>query len=782
MQRVAVSATGFEAATRRSVPTAGAAPLRIDLLRTGVIAGHVRDAAGNAVASATIVLAGSGVWPARQVHAGADGAYHIEGVPGGVYEVRAHQGELVADPREGLMLDPGARIDVDLVLLPGLTLSGVVMDADGNAPLASVEVLVTEDALSFSPRAVRTNVQGAFAVSGLRDRDHFRVGARGRIRRAHRQHRPGLTPVRIDLRRAATISGIVVDSRGAPVRGAQVEITGTTDSGAAAMLSGGALAFQSALFEAQLAGPTPLRQNGELGVTSGGVPPIPLVPSVSGVASAVGDFTTGFGTDPDGHFRITGVPPGRIQLTARHLAYAPAEIPTRIVTAGAVIDDVRIVLPDGGVIDGRVVDARGYPVATVRVELTGEHEPYPRGLLAGSDGTFEFRGVLGALTVTAYPVGQPPARVHVEIAAGQTLPVSVPLESNVVRFFGRVLDSRDFPVPYAQVRVRSLRARTPLTQTSDSSEDGTFVFESLPEPPYQLEVDHPDYAVTRIARVASVERELSVHLVAGVLVRGTVSDAPARAPLALAHVHLESPENVFDAVTNVDGAYEMSRVPLADYTLSVEADAHVAMSRAVRVSVRRDDTEVTLDDVALDAGGSVSGDVVDRYGELVSGADVVVGEPLDWSRAVRTDPHGHFIVPGVPAGDAILYARHPAAGTTESATRVRVFAAEESPGTVLRLPERFDPSRAVVEDAPRASIAAVLRDTPDGVTVRSVRRGSRAEAAGLRAGDTITSVDEVDVQRSRDATTRLRGTEGEDVVVDVKRGERSVRLVIARER
>lgn len=784
MQRLAVSATGFEPTTRRSVPTAAGDTLRIDLLRTCTLAGHVRVADGISLDGATVVVAGSGVWPPRQIRVSADGAFQISDVPGGVYELRAHAGTLVAEPREGILLDPGQRVDVDLLLAEGRALRGSVIDADGDAPLANVEVLVTEDALSFAPRAVRTNAAGEFVVEGLRDREHaLSVRADGFVSVIGQRERPRGDLIRIGLRRAATISGTVVDARGNPVRGAQVEISGTTDSGVRAMLSGGALAFQSALFEAQLAGPRPLQQNGELGVTSGGVPPIPLVPSVSGApVASVGDFTTGFGTDPDGHFRITGVPPGRIQLTARHLAYAPAETPTRVVTAGATIDDVRIVLPDGGVIDGRVVDARGYPVAMVRVELSGENEPYPRGLLAGADGAFEFRGVLGALTVTAYPVGQPASRVRVEVAAGQTLPVSVPLESNMVRLFGRVLDSRDFPIGYAEVRVKSLRTRSPMTQTTESEEDGTFVFDALPEPPFQVEVDHPDYAVTRIARVTSVERELSVRLVEGIFVHGSVHDSVSGAAVPAVRVHLVSAENVFDAESNIDGAFDLLRVPQGDYTLTAEADAFVPHESRVRVSVRRGDSEQTLDDIGLVAGGSISGEVVDRYGELVSGAEVVVGEALDWAHAAHTDPHGHFVIPGVASGDAVLAARHPAAGMTETMVRVRVFAGEETPGVLLRLPERFDPARAVVADGPRATLAAAIRDGEDGVEVRSVRRGSRAETAGLRAGDVITSVDEVAVTRARDATTALRGAEGEDVVLDIERSGRAMRLLVPRER
>lgn len=784
MQRLTVTASGFESTTRRSVTTTSDSPLRIDLLRTSTLAGHVRAAPGNSIDGASVVLAGSGVWPPRQIRVGSDGAFQVSDVPGGVYELRAHAGSLVAEPREGIFLEPGARIDVDLVLAPGRELRGVVFDADGDAPLAGVEVLVTEDALSFAPRAVRTNAAGEFAVDGLRDRPHaVSVRADGFVAVIGQSERPGGEVVRIGLRRAATISGTVVDARGNPVRGAQVEISGTTDSGVRAMLSGGALAFQSALFAAQLAGPRPLQQNGELGVTSGGVPPIPLVPSVSGApTAAVGDFTTGFGTDPEGRFRITGVPPGRIRLTARHLAYAPAETPTRVVTAGAVLDDVRIVLPDGGVIDGRVVDARGYPVPMVRVELTGENEPYPRGLLAGSDGAFEFRGVLGALTVTAYPVGQPASRVRVDIEAGQTLSVSVPLEANMVRLFGRVLDSREFPVGFAEVRVKSLRTRSPMTQTTESEEDGTFSFDALPEPPYQIEVDHPDYAITRLARVASVDREISVRLVEGVLTHGSVHDSVSGAPVAGARVHLVSADNVFDAESNVDGAFDLLRVPAGDYTLGIEADAFVPYEGPAHIAVRRGDTELTLDDVRLVSGGSISGEVIDRYGELVSGAEVVVGEALDWTHAAHTDPHGHFVIAGVPAGDAVLAARHPAAGTTETMSRVRVFAGEETPGVLLRLPERFDPARAVIADTPRATLAATLRDAANGVEVRSVRRGSRAEAVGLRAGDIITSIDEVQVTRARDATQSLRGAEGEEVALDLERNGRAMRLLVPRER
>ena len=88
--------------------------------------------------------------------------------------------------------------------------------------------------------------------------------------------------------------------------------------------------------------------------------------------------------------------------------------------------------------------------------------------------------------------------------------------------------------------------------------------------------------------------------------------------------------------------------------------------------------------------------LVDALGAPVSGAEVAPsaadGSP-DWSRAVRTDPRGGFELRGVPAGDVWPWARHPAAGEAHARWPTRVRTGEETPGVVLRLPERFDETR-----------------------------------------------------------------------------------------
>jgi protocatechuate 3,4-dioxygenase beta subunit len=713
--RLEATADGFETTTRRAVvPRADAPPVQVVLRRTGILTGRVVGPDGQPT-RATVILAGSGVWPPRAVETDAAGDYRIAGVPGGVYELRARSGALVAEPQEGVDLEPGGTREVALRLGPGAMLRAEVRDADADAPLGEAEIVVTEDGLSFAPQVARTSVDGTGTVEGLRAVPHrCAVRAPGFVSVVAAACTPGESVARFALRRAAEIRGVVVDAAGAPVRGAQVEVGGTTDAGEIVSMSAASLAFRASLFEAQRSGPAPLRPAGELGVTLGGVPPIPLAATVlahdtpPGTVRAPASGTSdggpedpptalGFATDAEGRFRITGVPPGRIALVARHLAYAPTFTAPRVVVAGARLEDVRIVLAEGGVVDGRVTDARGFPVEAIRVELSVPGEPVPRGLLAGSDGRFEFRGVVGEVTLTAFPPGAPPVRVSAQVASGATVPVTLALESELLALHGRVVDARGFPVAGARVRIRALRARTPFAQTTESADDGTWTVEGLPAPPWALEADHADYALAKLPAIADAREPVRVTLAACASVRGTVTDALSDASLPGVRVTLHGRDQSFDAVTLADGRWEIARVPEGRYVAEAAHADHVAARIDVTI-LQRGRALADVDDVALSLvpGGALRGEVVDALGAPVSGAEVAPGTAdgsPDWSRAVRTDPRGGFVLRGVPAGDVWPSARHPAAGEAQSRWPTRVRTGEETPGVVLRLPERFDEAR-----------------------------------------------------------------------------------------
>ena len=68
-------------------------------------------------------------------------------------------------------------------------------------------------------------------------------------------------------------------------------------------------------------------------------------------------------------------------LARRDAEAPPAEgllgwVDEALTEAGITRDAIELVLPDGGVIEGRVVDARGFPRGGVPIELSTEREPW----------------------------------------------------------------------------------------------------------------------------------------------------------------------------------------------------------------------------------------------------------------------------------------------------------------------------------------------------------------------------------------------------------------------
>jgi hypothetical protein len=250
---------------------------------------------------------------------------------------------------------------------------------------------------------------------------------------------------------------------------------------------------------------------------------------------------------------------------------------------------------------------------------------------------------------------------------------------------GRVLDPRGFPIASAQVRVQSLDARRPVNRNALSGADGTFRVTGLPEPPYAVEVNHPDYATARLTPVSpAAENELTVELRAGARVFGLVLDRIANEGIAGARVRLRAGKASRSARTDDQGRFEFRNVSSGKYDVIADSARHIAGQTSLTVE-GPDARE--LDPLVLVAGGSVSGSVVDRRGVPVFDAEIALGDPAQWKRTTaRTDHSGHFRLTGVAPGDHWVSARHPQAGPSAQAVPVRVYALQESPGLVLRLP------------------------------------------------------------------------------------------------
>jgi C-terminal processing protease CtpA/Prc len=87
------------------------------------------------------------------------------------------------------------------------------------------------------------------------------------------------------------------------------------------------------------------------------------------------------------------------------------------------------------------------------------------------------------------------------------------------------------------------------------------------------------------------------------------------------------------------------------------------------------------------------------------------------------------------------------------------------------------------EPASSGSLAVTLGETgaPVDVVIASVVEGSEAERAGLAPGDVVLAVDGAPVRSMEEARAKMSGPLADDVVMQVRRGERTLAVRVTRE-
>jgi hypothetical protein len=179
-------------------------------------------------------------------------------------------------------------------------------------------------------------------------------------------------------------------------------------------------------------------------------------------------------------------------------------------------------------------------------------------------------------------------------------------------------------------------------------------------------------------------KELKVEPRPGASLRGEVRDASSGEPIVAAEVSLERRGKApHRASTDASGTFEFRNLSAENYTVFIHHPPHVAVRSEVTLEANQ---EGVLPRISLQPGGGVAGDVVDRFGVPVGGAEVALGEPPRWNAGTRSDATGRFQMGGVTPGEQPLWARHGQAGEMSTPVRVRIYPSQESPGLVLRLP------------------------------------------------------------------------------------------------
>lgn len=199
------------------------AEVRVALTAGGTIAGRVHDAATREGLPGIAVTARAKGGPTRTVQTDETGAYRVEGLLQGNYDLSADRPKGYLDPgyanekvvavRQGEVTE-----DIDFPSRKGLAATGHVVDTNG-APVANARIDASPAVWYAS---ATTGEDGAFELSPLEPSDDFRISATAEGLVAEPQgpyvlREPGLTGIEVVMIPAGSIAGTLVTPEGKPV-------------------------------------------------------------------------------------------------------------------------------------------------------------------------------------------------------------------------------------------------------------------------------------------------------------------------------------------------------------------------------------------------------------------------------------------------------------------------------------------------------------------------------------------------------------------------------------
>lgn len=397
------------------------------------------------------------------------------------------------------------------------------------------------------------------------------------------------------------------------------------------------------------------------------------LPSVAGTARS----------DEAGRFELQ-LPDGAYQLQASREGYGPSQIPAY---SG---EDISLVLPRSGAVEGRVLGESGAPVREFTIDvltLMPDDQPAPAPLFSkrfeSADGSFHVDQLpLWAVVLRATAEGRAPAfSEQIAVRPGDTKKVDLKLEVGCT-VAGMVVEPDGTPVPGVFLDAESRLAAGSMGDMSieaakqgESDEEGRFVLSNVPTGDVVVRGYEGESAVSTAAlRIESCDAVPPVRLVMtdGGGISGVVRRSDGK-PLAGARLTLtQRAVGAVNATSDAAGRYTFDQIPAGQVRLELR---HEGRFSAVFVEVK--DGSVAERDLVLSGEGD--GEI---RGQITAGSRPIPGfrlmvvtnrgeaQGLDMIFPV-TDAEGNYHVPSIPDGTYIVSAM-----TTRKAGTVTVKAGE----------------------------------------------------------------------------------------------------------
>jgi membrane-associated protease RseP (regulator of RpoE activity) len=238
-------------------------------------------------------------------------------------------------------------------------------------------------------------------------------------------------------------------------------------------------------------------------------------------------------------------------------------------------------------------------------------------------------------------------------------------------------------------------------------------------------------------------------------------------------------------LTDKKGSYAVRDLSPGTVRVRVDRKGYVSVEKTIEIAVPHDaDRPIEFDPIDLAEGGTAEGEVVDDRGDPIVGARIAKDAVPNYlppgplpAGIVASNARGEFSLDGLPEGRVVLEAYSPGLG------RGKVESVEIRAGrTATRIRITVKKGQGLGGTEASGGLLISLKDARGQVEVASVSPSSQAERAGLLPGDRIVRVDGQTVSSVQDAQSKLAGPERQDVLIDIERQKKSIRLRISRER
>ncbi len=514
-----------------------------------IVSGRVLTATGEPQAGARVTANGT---PSMSLHVSdAEGEFVIPNANAGrEITLYASTATMSSEPLGPLLVPETGLHGLDLILTidQSAVIAGVLVDTRGR-PLVGRVAVVPEQKASPSVPGATTDAQGRFVIAGVAPGRHMLSARAGNgpsqeLQSVELRSGQHLKNVRLvyELGPTISISGRVTDGDGRGLE-ANLDLMVQEERGRTSMANersavDGAFAFTELPQGAYtVSGSAPgfgsAWVSDIMGDTSGLEIVLEAQPQIRGhVVDAAGQPVTRFDIsavpagggfdaaqvsksvfDAEGAFDLqVGI--GTYRLVTRATGFATAETRVGAVHPGDPIEDIVVTLEAAGLWRGRVVSTSGQPVSGAAI-LAGDGPLRPQQAhgstlaTSGPDGTFEIPSMDPALNpvISAH---------HPEAGTGAVAspPVGVDQLEDIVLYAGgsvAVIVTRDGE-PVADTYV-ALSGGT-STATGKTDENGSCLFENLPEGELKVEVIEPGEESVAVPETVVVEpgRETQVSL------------------------------------------------------------------------------------------------------------------------------------------------------------------------------------------------------------------------------------------------------------------------------